>query len=193
MFLSFLSLFLYTGILSSSFHLRVWRRFWNERIVFDIFEEIDYNILNKAADTIEYTYPFPAIYWLKNSTFYFVRAGVLFFMVDIFQNRNYKYSKSKQYHEFFICTHRKRLLPFKARNGGIHTLSAAWVNILLSMSICLFLSFLPCPVGIVKPAVINVSLIVFVYGHSIAFLSSGRVVAVLKWKDSIWQFCLNWL
>ena len=51
-------------------------------------------------------------------------------MVDIFQNRNYKYSKSKQYHKFFICTHRKRLLPFKARNGGIHTLSAPRLNIL---------------------------------------------------------------
>lgn len=51
-------------------------------------------------------------------------------MVDIFQNCNYKYSKSKQYHEFFVCTHRKRLLPFKARNGGIHTLSAPRLNIL---------------------------------------------------------------
>lgn len=51
-------------------------------------------------------------------------------MADIFQNCNYKYSKSKQYHEFFVCTHRKRLLPFKARNGGIHTLSAPWLSIL---------------------------------------------------------------
>lgn len=55
---------------------------------------------------------------------------MLFFMVDIFQNCNYKYSKSKQYHEFFVCTHRKRLLPFKARNGGINTLSAPRVSIL---------------------------------------------------------------
>lgn len=27
-------------------------------------------------------------------------------MVNIVQNRNYEYSKSKQYHEFFICTHK---------------------------------------------------------------------------------------
>lgn len=51
-------------------------------------------------------------------------------MVDIFQNRDDQYSKSKQYHEFFICTHRKVLLPSKARNGGIHTLSASLVSIL---------------------------------------------------------------
>ena len=87
-------------------------------------------MLNKEVDTIAYTYPFPAKISVKKQHLYFARAGVLFFMVDIFQNRNYKYSKSKQYHKFFICTHRKRLLPFKARNGGIHTLSAPWLSIL---------------------------------------------------------------
>ena len=59
-----------------------------------------------------------------------VRAGVLFFMVDIFQNRYNEYCSCKYYHEFFVCTHRKRLLPFKARNGGIHTLPAPRLSIL---------------------------------------------------------------
>lgn len=40
---------------------------------------------------------------------------MLFFMVDIFQNGDNKNCKSKQHHKFFVCTHRKRLLPFKAR------------------------------------------------------------------------------
>ena len=45
-----ISLSLYTGIPSSPFHLCAWWRFWNERIVFDIFGEIDYNILNRLAE-----------------------------------------------------------------------------------------------------------------------------------------------
>ncbi len=40
--------------------------------------DIGYNMINKGADTIEYTYPFPAIYWLKNSTFTLSERGCYF-------------------------------------------------------------------------------------------------------------------
>ena len=42
------------------------------------------------------------------------------------------------------------------------------------------LLLLSLPIGVIGLNVISAPLIVFVYGHSIAFLSSGRVVAVLK-------------
>lgn len=43
-------------------------------------------MLNKTADTIAYTYPFPAKYWLKNSTFTLSELGryFLFFIFSIF-------------------------------------------------------------------------------------------------------------
>ncbi len=51
-------------------------------------------------------------------------------MVNVFQNGDNKYSKSKQNHKFLVCTHKKASPFLDARNGGIHTLSAPQVNIL---------------------------------------------------------------
>ena len=64
---------------------------------------------------------------------YFAGAGVLFFMVDIFQNGDNKNCKSKQHHKFFVCTHRKRLLPFKARKRRYsHPIGSPGKHIILS-------------------------------------------------------------
>ena len=53
--------------------------------------------------------------------------------VDIFQNGYNKNCKSKQYHELFICTHRKRLLPFKARKRRYsHPIGSPGKHIMLS-------------------------------------------------------------
>lgn len=89
-----------------------------------------YNMLIKGADTIVYAYPFPAKMLVKNSTFHFARAGVLFFMVYMVKNFNNQYCKSKQHHERLVCSHKNHLLPIKARIGGIHTLSAPLVSML---------------------------------------------------------------
>ena len=52
------------------------------QIIFDFAEEIAYNMLNREADTIVYTYPFPAKILVKNSTFTLLELGCyfLFFM-----------------------------------------------------------------------------------------------------------------
>ena len=64
-----------------------------------------YNMLIKEADTIATPIRFRRIV-LKNSTFHFVGAGVLFFMVYMVQNRYNQYCKSKQYHERLVCSHK---------------------------------------------------------------------------------------
>ena len=44
---------------------------------------MEYNILNKEADTIEYTYPFPAKIQVKNSTFTLLERGCYFLCVYV--------------------------------------------------------------------------------------------------------------
>ena len=48
-------------------------------VLFDRLIYIEYNMLNRTADTIDEAYPFPAKIRVKIAP-YFVRAGALFFM-----------------------------------------------------------------------------------------------------------------
>ena len=104
------------GVLSSSFHLCAWWRFWNERIVFDIFGEIDYNILNRLAEGwVHFTRPgesnnsyikskpFPNLPEYRTAYFLFVK-----FRIATISNANVSMTMNSSYvlikHHTFLQT-----------------------------------------------------------------------------------------
>lgn len=89
-----------------------------------------YNILNKEADTIAYTYPFPAKILVKNSTFTLLERGCYFLWLTYSKIATISIPKvSNTMNSSYVLIENA---SFRSRlgNGGIHTLSAPRLNIL---------------------------------------------------------------
>ena len=89
-----------------------------------------YNILNKGADTIAYTYPFPAKILVKNSTFTLRERGCYFLWLTYSKMATMRIAKvSSTMNSSYVLIENA---SFRSRlgNGGIHTLSAPLVSIL---------------------------------------------------------------
>ena len=81
-------------------------------------------MFNKGADTIAYTYPFPAKMLVKNSTFTLLERGCYFLWLTYSKIATTSIPKVSSIMNSSYVLIENASFPFTARNGGIHTLSA---------------------------------------------------------------------